>query len=230
MTATIAPGARGPRAGARRGLIRRLAVAVVLMAALAVAWGWVHHEMPGWYARLWYPLEYEATIRHNADRYRLDGALVAGVIDSESGWVHDSTSSAGAVGLMQLLPATARFIAEQPTRPSPSPERLMEPEVNIAYGTWYLRYLIDRHDGSLPVALAAYNAGEGVVAGWERTAAAEGHAFRVPQDVPFPETRAFVEHVLDSAAIYRRAYGDRLGAPVTGLAVARDGSRGGLGR
>lgn len=229
MTAAVSSGTRGPRTRGGRRVLRRVAVTLTLLVGVAVAWGWVHHEMPGWYARLWYPLQYEGTIRKDAERYRLDGALVAGVIDSESGWVHDSTSSAGAVGLMQLLPETARFIAQQPTRPSPSPERLLEPEVNIDYGTWYLRYLIDRH-GSLPTALAAYNAGEGVVAGWEKKAAAAGHAFRVPQDVPFPETRGFVAHVLDSAAIYRRAYGDRLGAPLVGLAAGVDGTAGELGR
>lgn len=198
-------------------------MAVALVAAIGVAWLLVHRAMPAWYARLWYPIEHEQVINAYAERYRLDPALVAGVIETESGWVPDSRSAAGAVGLMQVLPETARFIAEQPTRPSPSPERLEEPEVNIAYGTWYLRYLVDRH-GSVPVALAAYNAGEGVVQGWEEDAAARGERFTVPGDVPFPETRAFVSRVLRAAGIYRDAYGDRLAAPVPGLAAPGRGS------
>jgi len=195
----------------------RLVAALLVLAGLAAGWWAVHQAMPAWYARLWYPLEHETAIRQNADRHDLDPALVAGVIHAESGWVPDSRSGAGAVGLMQVLPETARFIASRPDRPSPSPERLEEPEVNIAYGTWYLRYLVDRH-GSVDVALAAYNAGEGVVRGWETRARAQGRAFRVPEDVPFAETRAFVRRVRDLAPVYRRAYGDELGPAVPGLA------------
>ena len=84
--------------------------------------------------------------------------------------------------------------------------------MNIAYGTRYLRYLIDRH-GTLPLALAAYNGGEANVDRWVTEAAAEGRTLRVPQDVPFPETRAFVERVLDLRDVYRRTYGEELAAP-----------------
>jgi len=216
MTTALLPG--GVRA--RRG--GRLAVTLLVLAGLAAGWWAVHRAMPAWYARLWYPLEHESAIRQNAVRHELDPALVAAVINTESGFVPDSRSAAGAVGLMQVLPETARFIAGRPGRPSPSPERIGEPEVNIAYGTWYLRYLIDRH-GSVDVALAAYNAGEGVVRGWDARARAAGRAFRVPEDVPFPETRTFVRRVRDTAPIYRRAYGDELGPAVPGLArVAAD--------
>ena len=110
---------------------------------------------------------------------------------------------------MQVLPPTARFIARQPTRPSPSPARLEDPGVNIAYGTWYLRYLIDRY-GSVPIALAAYNAGEANVTGWLTRAREAGRTFRVPDDIPFPETRGFVRDVQDTEGIYRRAYRDDL--------------------
>lgn len=204
--------------GAPRRRRVRLVAAALVVVALGLGWLAVHRTMPAWYARLWYPLEHEDAIRDNARRHGLDPALVAAVIETESGWVPDSRSPAGAVGLMQVLPETARFIAGRPDRPSPSPERLDDPATNIAYGTWYLRYLIDRH-GDLPVALAAYNAGEGVVAGWRAAAAREGRTFRAPDDVPFPETRAFVRQVLDHADTYRRAYGSELGPAVPGLAV-----------
>jgi soluble lytic murein transglycosylase len=181
----------------------------VVVVGLGIAWLLIHQSMPGWYARLWYPLHYERAIVENAGRNGLDPALVAAVIEAESGFVPDSRSSQGAVGLMQLMPATARFVAEGPDRPSPGPARLEDPEANIAYGTRYLRYLIDRH-GTLRLALAAYNGGEANLERWMAEAAAEGRTLRVPEDVPFPETRAFVGKVLGLRDVYHRAYADRL--------------------
>jgi soluble lytic murein transglycosylase len=169
--------------------------------------------MPAWYARLWYPLRYEEPIRVEAGRNNLDPALVAAVIDTESGFAPDSRSGQGAVGLMQLLPETARFVTSLPRRPSPSPDDLETPAVTIAYGARYLRYLIDRHDGSVDIALAAYNAGETNVARWLADAQARGRVLDIPDDIPFPETRSFVRRVEAAAPIYRRAYGDRLGPP-----------------
>ncbi|MGD9694768.1 MAG: lytic transglycosylase domain-containing protein [Thermoleophilia bacterium] len=202
------PGAVGPRRRGRR--IGWLLVVLVALGLLGAAWYEVHRTMPGWYARLWYPLEYEQTIRQEAVRNDLDPALVAAVIDTESGFVPDSRSPQGAVGLMQLLPDTARYVAGRPDRPSPSPDRLDDPDVNIAYGTAYLRHLLDRFGGDLGLALAAYNGGEANVEEWVDRARARGRVLRVPQDVPFPETRAFVEKVQRERDIYARAYGDEL--------------------
>lgn len=190
----------------------RLAVAAALIGALGLAWYATHQAMPAWYARLWYPLEYEELIGDHAARHDLDPALVAALIEVESGFVADSRSAEGAVGLMQVLPGTARFVAGLPGRPSPPPDRLERPEVNIAYGTRYLRYLLDRYDG-LPVALAAYNGGESNLSRWRAEAERRGEAFRVPEDVPFPETRDFVDRVLELEPVYRRAYGSRLTEP-----------------
>ncbi|MFN8123172.1 MAG: lytic transglycosylase domain-containing protein [Thermoleophilia bacterium] len=206
----------------------RTVVGVLLLALLALGWWQTHQRMPGWYARLWYPLRHENVINEESRRHGLDPALVAAVIDTESGWTPDAVSGAGAVGLMQLLPETARYIASRPDRPSPAPGELTRPEVNIAYGTWYLRYLVDRHDG-LAAALAAYNAGERNVGDWEDAAAAQGRRFDADRDIPFPETRSFVHKVLRETAIYRRAYAGELGPPVTGLARRR-GSAGALSR
>ena len=208
-------GAAAPRAARprRRRRLAWLAGILVALAAVGVAWYQVHQQMPGWYARLWYPLEHEEAVRLEAGRNGLDPALVAAVIDTESGFVADSRSGQGAIGLMQVQPDTARFIAGLPRRPSPAPERLAEPEVNIAYGTRFLRYLVDRY-GSVNLALVAYNGGPGNLGRWLEEAQARGEALRVPDDVPFAETRGFVTKVRDATDIYRRAYGDRLaGAP-----------------
>ena len=198
-----------------------LLFAVLLLGAIAGAWVHVHRTMPAWYARLWYPLAYEQTIRTEAARNDLDPALVAAVVNTESGFAPDSRSGAGAVGLMQVLPVTADFIARQPDRPSPSPDRIAEPEVNIAYGARYLRYLIDRY-GSVGLALAAYNGGPGNADSWLARAREAGGTFTVPDDIPFTETRGFVSRVQRAVPIYRRAYGDRLypdGGPATGAAA-----------
>jgi soluble lytic murein transglycosylase len=202
-----------PAAPGRRPRLRAvwlLAVLVLLAAAAGASWYQVHQEMPGWYARLWYPLEHEQAVREEATRNRLDPAFVAAVIDTESGFVADSRSGEGAVGLMQVRPETARFIAGLPRRPSPSPDRLAEPAVNIAYGTRFLRYLVDRYD-SVDLALVAYNSGPTNLGRWLEEARAQGRALRVPADIPFAETRGFVIKVREAAPIYRRAYGDRLG-------------------
>lgn len=210
------PPAAPPPARRRRGRgTVRLLAALAVLAVLGGAWLQVHRTMPSWYARLWYPLEYEDDIRREAARYDLDPALVAAVINTESGFVPDSRSSAGAVGLMQLLPETAEFIASEPNRPSPPPDELEDPAVNIAYGTRYLRYLADRY-GTVPLALAAYNGGETNLSQWVERAARNGEALEIPGDIPFSETRAFVTRVLDAVPIYRRAYADRLSVPPGG--------------
>jgi soluble lytic murein transglycosylase len=191
----------------RRG--RRLAALALVVVLALVAWYVIHQAMPAWYARLWYPLDYAQTIRVESARQHLDPALVAAVIYRESKFEPDSRSSRGAVGLMQLLPPTAEFIAGQPNRPSAPPDRLTDPDVNIAYGTWYLRYLIDRY-GSQPLALAAYNGGESNLQSWMRRARDQGRAFHVPDDIAFPETRHFVRDVGETEDIYRRAYRSEL--------------------
>lgn len=210
-----AAGTTAQRRDARRRAVRRrrrwaLSVILLLVAgAFGAVWYQVHQSMPAWYARMWYPLDYEDTIVTEARRNGLDPTLVAAVIYTESGFVPDSRSGQGAVGLMQLLPSTAEFVATQPGRPSPPPDDLEDPRTNIAYGTRYLRYLVERHD-SLPLALAAYNGGEANVAQWVAQARAEGRELRVPDDLPFPETRGFVRRVLAAQPIYERTYGDRL--------------------
>ena len=88
---------------------------------------------------------------------------------------------------------------------------LADPQINISYGSWYLRYLLDKYGGNRILALAAYNAGEGKVDGWWRDAAARGERFRIASHIPFPETRNYVGRVLSARSEYRSSYARELG-------------------
>ena len=155
------------------------------------------------------PLRHEDIIRQQSQKKGLDPALVASVIYQESKFA-DRTSVAGARGLMQITPDTARFIAKQSGGVRFVQEDLATPQINLAYGTWYLRWLMDRYDGRQALALAAYNAGFGHVDKW--VAAAGGpDAFNPRTDIPFPETRSYVLQVLERRKAYARRYSRELG-------------------
>ena len=123
----------------------------------------------------------------------------------------DQTSHAGAKGLMQLMPDTADYIAHKSGGTQFVQGDLATPQINIAYGSWYLRYLLDRYHGNEALALAAYNAGEGKVDEWWRDAADRGQTFSVADHIPFPETREYVSKVLSARRDYRREYSHELG-------------------
>lgn len=196
----------------RRGSrARRLLAFLIVVGALVAVGLAVHQSKPAWYARFWYPLEYDAAINRDARLNGLDPALVAAVTWRESDFDPTANSPRGAVGLMQVLPSTARFIESQDDPPPGRAIELADPEVNISFGSWYLRYLIDLHGGSVPAALAAYNGGPENLRQWRAAAAAKGVELRIPEDIPFPETRQYVTDVMDAWPIYRDAYGERLG-------------------
>ncbi len=173
----------------------RLAVAVAAVAVLSSVFAVIHFTQPAWYQRLWHPLRYEAIVLGHARNYRLDPALLAAVIYTESKFNADARSDRGAIGLMQLLPDTAEGIAERTGGGKFRVEDLYDPEINVRYGAWYLRHLLDKY-GSERLALAAYNAGQANVDDWR--------ARGLP--IQFDETRAFVERVESLKQTYRHAY------------------------
>src|SRR5688500_1292296 len=156
------------------------------------------------------PLRHEDIIRQQAADKGLDPSLIAGVIYVESRF-RDQTSHAGAKGLMQIMPSTADYIARKSGGTKFVQGDLATPQINISYGSWYLRYLLDHYHGNTILALAAYNAGEGKVDEWWRAAADRGERFRVANHIPFPETRHYVEKVLTARRDYRREYRRELG-------------------
>jgi soluble lytic murein transglycosylase len=156
------------------------------------------------------PLRHDDIIRQQAADKKVDPALIAGVIYTESHF-RDQTSHAGAKGLMQLMPETADYIARKSGGTRFERADLATPQINIAYGTWYLRYLLDKYDGNTILTLAAYNAGEGKVDQWRAGAATRGEKFRVASHIPFEETRNYVHRVLRARADYRANYARELG-------------------
>jgi len=149
------------------------------------------------------PLRHEDVIRQQADEKGVDAALIAAVIYTESRF-RDQTSSAGARGLMQITPAAADTIAKNSEATTFELEDLGDPEINIRYGTFLLREHLERYDGDEAAALAAYNAGPGNADEW-------GGADLTVDDIEFPETRAYVEEVLEKKEEYRSEYATELG-------------------
>ena len=160
------------------------------------------------------PLRHEDIIRQQAADKGLSPALVAGVIYTESHF-RDQTSPAGAKGLMQITPATARDIARKSGGTAFELGDLSTPQVNISYGTFHLRYLLDRYGGNEILALAAYNGGEGNVDRWIDAEARRGGSLEVA-DIPFRETREYVGRVLTAEREYRATYARELGLRAAG--------------
>jgi soluble lytic murein transglycosylase len=180
--------------------VRLLTLAAAALLALAGLAAWVVESEPEFYLRARYPLEYEHIIRGHARTYDLDPALLAAVIYTESRFDPSARSSAGAVGLMQLLPDTAKGIALRTGGNRFVVADLLDPEINVRYGSWYLDHLRDRY-GDTRLALAAYHAGQGNVDAWLRS----GGGIR------FPETRAYLDAVTSVRRVYAKAYRSELG-------------------
>jgi soluble lytic murein transglycosylase len=182
---------------------RRLLVAAAALAAAAAAVVLLRGFLDKAIQELTLPLRHEDIIRQQSREKDVDAALIAAVIYSESKF-SDSTSSAGARGLMQITPEAANEIERHSGGTTFRLRDLSDPEINIRYGTFLLRELLDRYDGDTVAALAAYNAGPANVEKW-------GGSNLTLASIPFPETRAYVEEVLDKQRAYREKYAKELG-------------------
>lgn len=155
-----------------------------------------------------YPRSYSADVEKWSGQYGLDPFLVYSIVREETHFDPFRRSPAGAVGLMQLMPATARWIAKQMRLQGYHTGRLTAPEINIRLGCWLLKFLAERYPPDSPDGrawlLAAYNGGQGNVEKWR--ARAEGKpALEV---IPFPETRSYIERVSRTLEVYHELYGD----------------------
>jgi soluble lytic murein transglycosylase len=195
------------RAAARRRRLTILAIACGAIGAVAVA-----VALPTFRKAVndfTLPLAYSDVIRQQAADKHLDPALIAGVIYAETKF-DPRPSSAGAEGLMQILPQTAQYLARRSGATTFTVSDLGTPTVNIAYGSYYLRYLLDRYKGREMLALAAYNGGEANVDRWVAQARGAGRQLSV-DEIPFPQTRLYVQKVFKAQRDYRRTYPSELG-------------------
>jgi soluble lytic murein transglycosylase len=206
-TRTVPRGMRSRVAGSDRVRLRRrrwirLGVAAVLGVGVAIAISRIDFEKA--ILELTLPLRHDDIIRQQAAEKDLDPALIAAVIYEESKFREGQRSSAGALGLMQITPRTAHLIAHLSGGTQFVTGDLSDPEINISYGCYYLRYLLNRYDGNEIAALAAYNAGTGNVDGW-------GGSDLDLEAIRFPETRTYVGDVLQKRQEYADKYAHDLG-------------------
>lgn len=191
---------RRARRRRRRLLVAGVAVVAGIGAGLALG---VVGRLDDVIQELTLPLHHEDIIRQQAKEKHVDAALIAAVIYAESKF-EDRTSGAGARGLMQITPEAASEIERHSGGTTFQLGDLADPEINIRYGTFLLRELLDRYRGDVVAALAAYNAGPANVDRW-------GGSGLMVGGIPFPETRAYVEGVLEKQRTYREKYAKELG-------------------
>ncbi len=175
-------------------------VVLGLIAAVMVINGTVHKAID----EFTLPLDHEDIIRQQAGEKGVDAALIAAVIDTESKFSATAKSSAGARGLMQITPEAAEDIARHSGATTFKTSDLSDPEINIKYGTYLLAERIEYYGGDVVAALASYNAGPGPVEKW-------GGNDMTIDDITYPETRAYVQLVLERQKEYREKYASELG-------------------
>jgi len=151
-----------------------------------------------------YPVHFEEYVFPLAANHGLDPRLIWAVIREESRFHSRARSPAGAMGLMQIMPATGEWIWEK-RREGKGRIDLTDPEINIFMGIWYVKYLLDMYDGSLPLAIAGYNAGPGRVKRWIRELPCDDVDLFI-ESIPFQETRRYVQKVLGSYTLYCALY------------------------
>lgn len=159
---------------------------------------------PHWIT-LFYPTPHKDLVVKYADKYDVDPLLVFSLIKVESRFSPEATSRSGAQGLMQLMPDTARWAAHQLGIKEFDDSKLVNPEINIQLGCWYVSDLSREFDGRLPLVIAAYNAGRGNVREWLIAGIWDGSLEDIKK-VPFPETRNHIRKILNEYEIYRMIY------------------------
>jgi len=212
MTPPAATVSSSRSAAKRRQAARRRRVWILTLAGVAIVAIGIVLAVPLFRKAVNYfslPLAYSDVIRQQAAEKHLDPALIAAVIYAETKF-DPRPSSAGAEGLMQILPQTAEYLAARSGATTFTISDLGTPQVNIAYGSYYLRYLLNHYHGQVMLALAAYNGGESNVDRWVAQARSDGRQLTVG-GIPFPQTRAYVERVLQAQRDYRSTYPSELG-------------------
>ncbi len=147
-----------------------------------------------------FPMPLKDTVLRKAKEIQLDPAYVYGLIRQESRFIMDAKSVVGAAGLMQVMPATAKWTAKKIGMTNFQPHQITDHEVNVAIGTGYLKLVLDDFDGSMPLAAAAYNAGPSRSRNWRKGPVLEAAIWA--ENIPFTETRDYVKKVLSNTTNY----------------------------
>lgn len=206
-------------------LIIFLVILIVILAATLILFKIV--RIQDVVLRQIYPLQYETYVEKYSEKNNLDKYLVYAVIKVESNFKPEATSSAGAIGLMQLMEETAverlnmisssekssnennllnaASINEETDSSEPDNNDLYDPETNIKIGTSYLAYLIELYDGNIVLALTAYNAGLGNVEKWIKDGIIKADGSDI-ENIPYKETENYVRKILSSYQMYLKIY------------------------
>ncbi|GIP20954.1 lytic transglycosylase domain-containing protein [Paenibacillus sp. J22TS3] len=155
---------------------------------------------------LFYPIYYKDEIRHHAAVNHIDPFMVAAIIRVETNYKANQESSKGALGVMQIMPDTAKWVISKAGLPDVSLESLkQEPDKNIQIGSWYLKSLYDQFEGNEIAVIAAYNAGPTKVKSWIKSGKWDGR-LETSKDIPFGETRHYVQRVAHYYEQYQDLY------------------------
>lgn len=179
--------------------------ALVVLAALLCIYLFLHSR---WYLGWAYPVPYRDLITQYCAEHNVDPFLVTAIIRVESRFRPRAVSEKGAKGLMQVMPDTGRWAAQELGIDRFQPEMLHDPGVNLRIGTWYLASLGREFGGDKVIVVAAYNAGRGNVRKWLEAERWTGRKEEIDR-IPFPETRDYVRKVLTLYERYRQVYEGR---------------------
>lgn len=215
------PVGRGPSgrrtSGRRRKKNRGCVTAVFIIALIALIiyggfrlYGMIDDRLAAWGNELMqrqYPVKYESVVEKYADKYDMDKYLIYAVIRTESKFDQYAVSDAGAYGLMQIQEETAADCAKKLDMRLDLPDDLYQPDINIHIGTYYLSWLLERYDGSISVAVAAYNGGIGNVDEWLKSEEYSDGSGGL-DNIPFSQTAGYVEGVNSSYEKYKELYNE----------------------
>lgn len=180
-------------------------VPIVLLIISAV----LHYSASNEFNKTVYPLKYESYVEKYSKEFDVDKCLVYGIIKTESGFDPDAVSPVGAIGLMQIMPDTFTWLQNYRTQFQPDKlldsDKLFDPKLNIEYGVYLLRYLLDFYDGNVPLVICSYNAGHGNIDEWLSSGIISSDDVRA-EDIPFEETANYLTRVQTAMDAYRELY------------------------
>lgn len=179
---------------------------LALSMALVVAAGYYIYQTDWFQKKYIYPFPYQEKVYRYSRENNVDPYLIAAVIRTESKFIANARSPKGAIGLMQMMPETGQWVADQINQPGYVETRLNDPEISIRFGSWYLASLQSEFKHNEVLVLAAYNGGRGNVKQWMRQFG-WNDSFQDIDQIPFRETKEYVKKVQKAKEKYRDLYG-----------------------